>query len=191
MTEAVPSALLLHRIAQGDQAAVTQCLNQYGGLVWSLCKQTCRSVTDAEDAVQEIFIELWKSAGRYNSQKASESTFITMIARRRLIDRLRKQSTTISTQHIEEEIYESPQAETSEQLELADDAAQARKCLDKLKNDEQQVIDLTICRGDSQQQVSSKLGLPLGTVKSHARRGLIKLKDCMKAHAFGLTGGDA
>ncbi len=80
---------LLPRIAAGDPDAVQACIRRYGGLVWSLALRMSRSREDAEDAVQEIFISLWKSADRFDPSRATEVTFIAMVARRRLIDRRR------------------------------------------------------------------------------------------------------
>ena len=82
---AVPS--LLARVGAGDAGAVREVLSRYGGLVWSIAKRF--EPSEAEDAVQEIFLDLWKSAGRYDAALGSEATFIATIARRRLIDRRR------------------------------------------------------------------------------------------------------
>jgi RNA polymerase sigma-70 factor (ECF subfamily) len=68
---------------------VRQCVEVYGPLVWSIARRFAPSTVDAEDAVQEIFVELWKHAGRYDPALVSEPTFVTMIARRRMLERLR------------------------------------------------------------------------------------------------------
>ena len=81
---------ILQRVAAGDTEAVAACIDRFGGLVWSLARRFLDRPTEAEDAVQEIFIELWKSASRFDPSIASETTFVAMIARRRLIDRQRK-----------------------------------------------------------------------------------------------------
>ena len=83
---------VLQRIASGDSAAVRDCIEQYGALVWSLARRLSRSPSDAEDATQEIFLDIWRSAGRFDAAQGSDKVFIAMIARRRLIDRLRKTS---------------------------------------------------------------------------------------------------
>ena len=85
-------ATLLQRIAAGDPSAVEGCLAKYRGLVWSIARRFAGNYADAEDAVQEVFIELWRHAARFDPALASESTFIGTIARRRLIDRKRRQS---------------------------------------------------------------------------------------------------
>src|SRR5215212_9595046 len=90
MKEHTENTSILQRIAGGDQTAVQDCLNQYGNLVWYLVKKFNGNAEDAEDAAQEIFIDIWRNAARFDAAKAPEAAFITMIARRRLIDRLRK-----------------------------------------------------------------------------------------------------
>ena len=100
---AVPLTIL-QRVARADAAAVDECLNAYGGLVWSLARRLCRKHEDAEDAVQEIFVEIWRKAEKFDPDVASESTYITMIARRRLIDRFRRRSREPNTALINEEM---------------------------------------------------------------------------------------
>ena len=89
MSESVPTSSIFARIAGGDESAVKECMDAYGGLVWTLARRFTDSVADAEDASQEIFLEIWKSAGRYDPSMGKEATFIATIARRRLIDRMR------------------------------------------------------------------------------------------------------
>jgi len=83
---------LLERIAAGDAAAVEGCLEKYRGLVWSMARQSVGNYADAEDAVQEILVELWRHAGRFDSAVSAESTFVATVARRRLIDRYRRRA---------------------------------------------------------------------------------------------------
>ena len=73
------SPALLPRVAQGDRAALNECIQRYGSLVWSLARRASPSASDAEDAVQEIFVEVWKSASRFDPRIAGESTFVAMI----------------------------------------------------------------------------------------------------------------
>lgn len=73
---------LLQRIAGGDSAAVSECITKYGALVWSLARRLSRTASDAEDATQEIFLDIWRSAGRFDPSQGSDQIFIAMIARR-------------------------------------------------------------------------------------------------------------
>ena len=87
----MPSTIL-QSVADGNAAAVDECLGKYGGLVWSLARRLCPRHEDAEDAVQEIFVEIWRNAAKFDPEIASEATYVTMIARRRLIDRYRRRA---------------------------------------------------------------------------------------------------
>ncbi|MGL4400220.1 MAG: RNA polymerase sigma factor, partial [Luteolibacter sp.] len=85
------TGLILPRVAAGEAEAMGQCLSAFGGLVWSVVRRYLRNQTEAEDLVQEIFIEIWKKAASFNPAVASETTFVGLIARRRAIDHLRRQ----------------------------------------------------------------------------------------------------
>ena len=93
-------------MAAGDPLAVQECLDAYGGLVWSLARRMFQSRDDAEDAVQEIFVDIWRNADRFDPAQASETTFIAMIARRRLIDRLRYSNRRLSPESLEDVVKE-------------------------------------------------------------------------------------
>src|ERR1700749_2388107 len=86
------SPSMLERIANGDSAAVRECIDQYGPLVWSIARRLSRTQADAEAATQEIFLDIWRSAARFDASQGSDKVFIAMVPRRRLIDRLRKTS---------------------------------------------------------------------------------------------------
>ncbi len=168
---------ILSRIAEGDSEAVAECLDRYGGLVWSLARRLSGSNADAEDAVQEIFLQIWRSSGRYDPSIASESTFIAMIARRRLIDRLRrsKRDTASSLENFD---TESP-VDLSRDFELSDEASKALKHLRELPADQTKVISLAIYHGMSHSKIAAATGMPLGTVKTNIRRGLLRLRDVL------------
>ena len=170
------SDTLLDKVAQGDRDAVSDCLDRYGRLVWSLARRFLHDVAEAEDAVQEVFIDLWKNAGRFDPSRASEVTFVTMVTRRRLIDRFRKTNRAPEWSHIEHEVVgQEPTAE--ERLELSEEAAVIRESMQQLKSEERNVLELAILHGATQNQIAEQLEMPLGTVKSHARRGLKRLRE--------------
>ena len=176
-------APLLGRVAAGDAAAVRECLARYGGLVWSIARRF--EPSDAEDAVQEIFLELWKSAARYDANIASETAFVAVIARRRLIDRRRMRRRRPST----EQLPEAPTTELADPGQLPDtcvEAQQAARALDKLRPEQRQVLVLSTCHGMSHGEIAAQTGMPLGTVKAHARRGLLSIR----AALLGVDQGD-
>jgi RNA polymerase sigma factor (sigma-70 family) len=180
---------ILQRVADGDHAAVGECLNQYGGLVWSMAKRFCADLSEAEDATQEIFVELWQCAARFDPSLASETTFISAIARRRLIDRLRRRRSisedVISTEETIADFAEIP----VDIVELAEDAQKAARCLRKLPLEKRKVIVFSVHHGLSHVQIAQRLCLPLGTVKTFARRSLLEMRDCMNRSAAVVAKG--
>lgn len=170
---------ILPRIAEGDETAVQEALDRFGGLVWSLARRFCRATADAEDAVQEVFIELWSHAGRYDPSIASETTFVSMLARRRLIDRLRRKTREPASEPLvaAEQVVAGSGPTVQEQLEVSEESARAAELIQTLRPEQQEVLKLAIYGGWSHQQISEHLSLPLGTVKTHVRRGLIQVRE--------------
>ena len=169
---------VLQRIAAGDQNAVQECLKSYGGLVWSLARRMLRNSEDAEDAVQEIFLDVWRNAGRFDPSQASETTYIAMIARRRLIDRIRHVQRRISADSLDD-ILAEPSVRSDRTVQTNLEARDAAKAMDQLRPEQRQVLQLSIVHGLSHQEISDTTGMPLGTVKTHARRGLIQVRELL------------
>jgi RNA polymerase sigma factor (sigma-70 family) len=176
------SSTVLQRIASGDSAAVRECIEQYGALVWSLARRLSRSPSDAEDATQEIFLDVWRSAGRFDASQGSDKVFIAMIARRRLIDRLRKTSAEPPMDPVEtlETVAWADPGTTSES---SHEAQQATRALAELGPEQRQVLELGLLHGLTQSEIAARLSMPLGTVKSFMRRGLIKVREYMNIDA--------
>jgi RNA polymerase sigma factor (sigma-70 family) len=168
---------ILERVAAGDPAAPSECITRFSGLVWSLARRLSSSASDAEDAVQEIFIDLWKSAARFDSSIASETTFVAMIARRRLIDRGRRKMRRPEVPQIAETVTD--RRVSVDRSELGEQQSIAQRAFRQLRPEQQQVLQLAIHHGCSHEQIATATGMPLGTVKTHARRGLIKIRQIL------------
>jgi len=173
---------ILHRVAAGEPSAVQLALRQFGPLVWSLARKYCPDHADAEDAVQEVFVELWQKAERYDPRLAAESTFVAMIARRRMIDRLRKKRRTQPTMPISEAADPPSDQRPETRLEIADEARIAAAVLAELPEQQAAVIKLSVYDGMPHSAISEQLDVPLGTVKTQIRRGLIKIREKMLEH---------
>jgi RNA polymerase sigma-70 factor (ECF subfamily) len=179
----------LERIAAGDPLAVEGCLEKYRGLVWSMARRFAGNHADAEDVVQEIFIELWRHAGRFDAAVAAESTFVTTIARRRLIDRHRRQARRPEAVPLVAEPAAAARSET-DHLETLEEGRRARGLLKQLRPEQRQVLELSFDQGMSQQEITEATKLPLGTVKTHARRGLIRLRQLLETGHPGVVSGE-
>ncbi|MHC4990042.1 MAG: RNA polymerase sigma factor [Planctomycetota bacterium] len=184
------SDFVLQRVAAGDMAAMQDCIDTYGGLVWSLARRFTPSAAEAEDAVQEVFIALWENAGRFDEAQGTEVTFVAMIARRRLIDRGRKRE---RQKRLLTNLKESKEAEvetaTSNPAAKIDEADRAMAALQQLSPPQQRVLRLSIHQGYTHEQIAECTGFPLGTVKTHARRGLQRIREILKTTDSGKTIG--
>jgi RNA polymerase sigma-70 factor (ECF subfamily) len=175
---------LLQRIATGDPLAVEECLAKYRGLVWTIARRFAGNHADAEDAVQEVFIEVWRHARRFDPTRASETTFVGTIARRRLIDRQRRRSSrpTAVSLVVEPAVVARSEVERVESLEQGQ---RAREMLEQLRPEQRKVLEMSFDQGMSQQEIATATSLPLGTVKTHARRGLMRLRKLLEASSAG------
>lgn len=160
-----------------------EAIARYGGLVWSLARRLGLPDAETEDAVHEVFTELWRNGARYDPNIASETAFVATIARRRLIDRRRR----LGRQPIKQQISENVVGGDEQPLkpEIGEEAARAAKAFETLTAEQQRVLRLSVYEGLSHELIARSTGLPLGTVKTHARRGLIKLRELL-----GRAGGD-
>lgn len=166
---------LLARVAAGEPAAVQRCIERYGGLIWSLARRLLHSQAEAEDAVQEIFVEVWKNAWKYDAAVASETAFIAMLARRRLIDRRRK----LDRRHDRGALPETPPAGEAPQRADPEEARAAAAALGQLSDEQRRCLRLSVYEGLSHEKIAASTGLPLGTVKTHVRRGLIRIRQLL------------
>jgi RNA polymerase sigma-70 factor, ECF subfamily len=165
---------LLRRVASGDASAVADCVATFGPLVMVLARRWSTDTADAEDAAQDVFFDLWKHAARYDATKASERGFVAMLARRRLIDRMRKRSREVPLESIPDG-FDLPD-EDSDASERAGDAMDARAALEQLTPLQRRFIERHLLDGKTHDEIARESQVPLGTVKSHIRRGLLKAR---------------
>lgn len=161
---------------------MTALLDKYGGLVFALARRFSFDPAELDDAVQDVFVAVWKSAGRYDPAIAGEDTFVAMVARRRLIDR-RRRTARRQRGEVDADVgvmgdgHARPQHEG---MELSEQARRAGELLASLRPEQQQVLRLALGKGYSHDQIARTLNMPLGTVKTHVRRGLIALREAMQ-----------
>jgi len=180
---------LLIRVAAGDPGAVRDVLSRYSALVWSLASGLSKDPHEVEDVVQDIFVDVWRSAKRYDPKMASEATFIATIARRRVIDRRRRAGRRVDPEPLEEELAPGENDPGLRQVELDDEAAQAREVVAQLTGDRRRVLELSVVSGLTHREIAADTGIPLGTVKSHIRRGLAEVTERLKARRAALEEG--
>jgi RNA polymerase sigma factor (sigma-70 family) len=182
----VPSTVL-QRVARGEPDAFEECLATYGALVWRLVRRHTASQTDAEDAVQDVFVALWRAAGRFDPALSPESAFVTLVARRRLIDRRRRSRARPAVGPSLEELAEPPSVSPDLAPDQRDEAARVLAAVDALEGRERRLLRLSLHHGLSHSEIAAREELPLGTVKSTLRRALQAVRYRVGALVRGST----
>ena len=177
---------LLTEVASGDSKAFEELTKKYGNLIWSIARRYLSNQAEAEDAVQEIFLALWQSASRFDAKKGSEITFIATIARRRLIDGLRKNNKHKILQSIDDVMSEDVFRQKSN-LEKNAELSLAIGIFETLEKKDQELLSLSIYQGYSHVEIAKLLNLPLGTVKTKIRRNLMKIREKIKDDKMNVT----
>lgn len=171
---------ILSRIADGDASAVADCLDEYGGLVWRLAHRYLdRSTADVEDAVQEIFVELWLNAKRFDPARGSEPAFVATVAHRRLIDWQRRTDSRLTLHRAARATPLSPTPDALASSVRSTKLARIAEEFDRLPPDERQALWLSIHNGMSHSQIADATGSPIGTIKTRLRRALMRLHDAL------------
>jgi RNA polymerase sigma-70 factor (ECF subfamily) len=173
-----PAEPVLLAVARGDRESVGQCIDQYSPLIWAMARRMTLTAADAEDAVQEIFLDLWRHANRFDPNVGSEKVFVSVLARRRLIDRARQMQRQLA---VERPLEASHTIHLSSSFAVEQDVetAEARRILEQLPPPHQEAICLSLLDGLSHAEIANRLGWPLGTVKTVIRRGILRLKESM------------
>lgn len=174
---------LMQRVARDDEAAIEELYARFGALVYQSARQVLRSRGETEDAVQEVFVRLWQTADRFDPQRAKLVTWVMLITRRHLIDRLRRQSARPERNAIEDGRFDGggipARAEVREPAseEASEGRERLRRQLARLPELQRTVIERAYLQGFSLREIAVQLDAPLGTVKSALSRGLAKLRE--------------
>lgn len=180
-------AAALVAVGRGDASRAGECLDAFAPMVRSQARRMLINSADVDDAVQDVFIELWRCAHRFDPAVASARTFVAIIARRRLIDRVRSQrarsdfqkSETLRERALERMVIDSDSHHPGSAPMFRTIASQAALAMRALPSDQQEAIRLSIGLGWTHQRISDHLQTPLGTVKSNIRRGLLRLREAL------------
>jgi RNA polymerase sigma factor (sigma-70 family) len=166
---------ILPKVAAGEPRAMDECIQRYAAIVYTLVTRYLKDATEAEDLIQDIFTEIWKKAAVYDPTLAGESTFVGMIARRRSIDFLRRRGRQPDFEPLT--AAESIPLATPEAPAFGCDPESVRSSVAALPEDTRQLFHLFFDDGFTHPEIAEKTGLPLGTVKTRLRRGLIALRE--------------
>lgn len=175
---------LIERVARTDEAALRQLYDVAAPRLYGLALRICVRKDWAEDALQEAFLTIWRSAGDYRSTLSPPMSWLGIIVRSRALDQVRRHKADRDEQSVEidEVLAESLESEAPDPVSVALASQQARelqRCLQKLEASQRQAVTLAYLRDLSHTELAESLRVPLGTVKTWIRRGLSQLKGCM------------
>jgi RNA polymerase sigma-70 factor (ECF subfamily) len=170
MTES-PATPLLARLLQGDRSALGELFDLYGALVNALALRILRDTAEAEDVVQEVFLQVWRQAARYDARRGSPEAWLVTIARTRALDRLRRRAA-----RREEG---PPRAQLRAELPRNDEALAVGRALLSLSEDQRHAVELAYFGGLTHVEIADALGEPLGTIKTRIRTALQRLREAI------------
>jgi len=175
---------LLSRAARGDEAAFGSLYDLTSSKVFGLVRRVVRDPAHAEEVTQEVYLQVWRQAGRFDRAKGSAVSWVLTVAHRRAVDRVRStQAAADRDVRAAERDVVPPHDQVAETVELRLEAERVRRCLDGLTEIQRESVTLAYYQGLTYVEVGSVLSIPLGTVKTRMRDGLIRLRDCMGVSA--------
>lgn len=171
---------LLVQVARGDEAAFGRLYDTVIAIVWGVVRRVVRDRAQSEEVVQEVFVEVWRTASRFEPGRGSAVAWVITLAHRRAVDRVRSEhAASRRDQLAADRSVPRPYDEVSEQAGLRLERQQVRRCVNALTELQRESVLLAFYRGCTYPEVASLLGVPLGTIKTRMRDGLIRLRDCL------------
>lgn len=171
---------LIGRVARGDQDAFGRVYDLVSGPVLGLIRSVLRDPAQSEEVAQEVLVEVWRTAARFQPARGSGMTWVLTLAHRRAVDRVRSAQASADREQRAALLDRTPAYdEVTEQVEARLEREQVRRCLRTLTELQRQSVTLAYYRGLAYREVAELLSVPLGTVKTRMRDGLIRLRDCL------------
>lgn len=176
-----PSAdTLLQQVARGDSSAFEQLYDQVADAVFGTVRRVVRDPAQSEEVTQEVLVEVWRTATRFDASRGSATTWVLTMAHRRAVDRVRSaQAAHDRERRVAHRDQPAPFDEVAEQVEARLEQEQVRRCLTQLTDLQRESVTLAYYSGYTYREVAELLDVPLGTVKTRLRDGLIRLRDCL------------
>lgn len=170
----------MSRVARGDERAFAQLYDELADLVFGLVRRVMRDPAQSEEVTQEVFVELWRTAPRFRSDKGSVVSWAMTTAHRRAVDRVRSSQASLDREaRVAAGQQDRPFDSVSDEVVGSSERRQVRHCLDTLTELQRESVGLAFYQGYTYGEVATLLETPLGTIKTRLRDGLIRLRDCL------------
>ena len=170
---------LVALLARGDEGALAELYDRFGAVAYGLALRVVRDAALAEDAVQEAFLVVWRTASRFVAERAKARTWILTLVHRRAVDLVRREQFRRAEPLQDEPERGGRTAEDEAWLRL--ERARVQEALKRLSDQQREAIELAYYGGFTQSELADRLGEPLGTVKTRIRLGMIKLRELLEA----------
>lgn len=170
----------LARAGLGSQAALSEIYEATSAKLFGICLRILRDRAEAEDALQDIYLNVWRKAGSFDPQRASPITWLAALARNRAIDRLRSAGSRRSDPVELAAHVADPSPDAAATLEAEETGSRLHHCIDQLETNRADAIRTAFFGGATYIELADRSGVPLGTMKSWIRRGLLQLKECLE-----------
>lgn len=171
---------LLVRVARGDERAFAALYDLVSARVFGLIRRVLRDPAQSEEVAQEVMVEVWRTAPKFDPTKGSATAWVFTIAHRRAVDRVRSEQAGIErVRRVASVSAETPYDEVVEAATARIEQQQVRRCLDGLTDLQREAITLAYYGGNSYREVADLLGTALPTIKTRMRDGLIRMRDCL------------
>jgi RNA polymerase sigma-70 factor (ECF subfamily) len=169
---------LMQRVAADEEAAIAELYDRFGSLVYRMAYQSMPTRADAEDAVQEVFVRLWRTAKRYDPKRAALVTWVMLISRRHLVDKLRRSQARVKASSLEAGQGETPRIATDlGRMEQDERYVALLKRVEALPELQRTVVTRAYLGGQTLRQIGEELDTPIGTIKSALSRALVRLRE--------------
>ena len=168
--------ILMQQVAQGKETALRTLYDRFGNLVFRNACQVLGSVSEAEDATQEVFVQIWKTSERYDPTRSKLITWVMLISRRMFIDRLRRRMVRPNSISLDEGLHDIASVDTQDN-EIKESSAAIRRRMSGLPELQREVIERVYLQGYSLREVAEQRNMPVGTIKSALSRGLGRLRE--------------
>jgi RNA polymerase sigma-70 factor (ECF subfamily) len=173
-------ASLLALVARGDQTAFATVYDRSAAQVFGLVRRVVRDPAQSEEVTQEVMLEVWRTASRFDPHRGSAMTWLMTMAHRRAVDRVRS-GQAAAERELRASVAVTDYDVVAEEVETRLDAQRVRHCLDSLTELQRESVTLAYYGGYTYREVAGLLGVAVGTVKTRMRDGLIRLRDCLGA----------